>query len=84
MNLYITSEVEKFNKEFEVGTLQFVKVKDAIAEAIYQELKPLQEKRLELEKNSSYVNKVIKEGAEKASKIASQTVKEVREKMGLA
>ena len=37
----------------------------------------------ELENNPEYVDKVIAEGAEKARKIASETVKEVKEKMGL-
>lgn len=81
--LFIPSEVEGFKKDYEAGTLQFVQVKDAIADDVYNELKPLQEKRKEIENNPSYVDKVIKEGAEKAKAIASQTVKEVREKMGL-
>ncbi len=82
-DLYISSDVEKYKKEFEKGTLQFVTLKDAIAEAIYKELEPFQEKRKELEAKPEYVAKVIKEGAEKAHAIASQTVKEVRQKMGL-
>ncbi len=81
--LFIPEQVTGFKKDYEAGTLQFVAVKDAIADAVYLELKPLQEKRKEIESNPSYVDKVIKEGAEKAKAIASQTVKEVREKMGL-
>ncbi|MBI4226324.1 tryptophan--tRNA ligase [Candidatus Roizmanbacteria bacterium] len=82
-NLYLSSEVEKYKKEFNNGTLQFVTVKDEISEAIYKELQPFQERRKKIEADQSYLNKVIKEGAEKARAIASQTVKEVREKMGL-
>lgn len=82
-DLYISSQVEKYKKEYEKGALQFVTLKDAITEAIYTDLKPIQEKRKEIENNPDYVNKVIKEGAEKARAIASQTVKEVRQKMGL-
>ena len=43
----------------------------------------LEEKRKELEHKTSYVDEVIKSGAEKARKIASETVFEVKEKMGL-
>lgn len=81
--LFLASDVLKFKNDFEKGTLQFVSLKDAIAEAIYKDLKPLQEKRLKLEADKYYVDKVIKDGGEKARAIASQTIKEVRQKMGL-
>jgi tryptophanyl-tRNA synthetase len=78
-----TPSIEQFKKQFEDGSLRYVELKDAVAEAIYQELKPLQEKRKQLEADPAYVDRVIKEGAEKARKIAQQTVREVKEKMGL-
>src|SRR3989344_4781310 len=81
--LYIPNEVEKYKKEFTDGTLQFVKLKDSIAEAIYKDLQPFQERRKKIESDQAYVDKVIKEGAKKAREIASQTVNEVRKKMGL-
>lgn len=58
-------------------------IKNELSEAIFNELRPIQEKRKELENNPEYVDKVIKEGAEKAREIASKTVLEVREKIGL-
>ncbi len=63
---------------------EYAPLKDQIAEAIYQELKPIQEKRKEIEKDQKYVDQAIKEGAERARKIASQTVDEVKQKIGLA
>ena len=81
--LFIPSEVEGFKKEFESGTLQFSSMKDAVAEAIFKELQPFQQKRAEIIKNQEYVDKVIKEGSEKARAIARKTVDEVKEKMGL-
>ncbi len=59
-------------------------VKDSLSEAIYEELKPLQERRKKIEQDQTYIDKVIREGGEKARAIAGQTVKEVKEKMGLA
>lgn len=82
-NLFIPSEVEEFKKSFQDGTLQFVKLKDAIAEAIFAELKPFQERRAKIAQDQKYVNEVIRDGAERARKIARETVKEVKEKMGL-
>ena len=54
-----------------------------MATAIYKELLPIQEKRNAFEKDPVYVEKVLKEGAEKARKVAKETVREVRRKMGL-
>ena len=48
------------------------------------EIKPLQEKRKELEADPGYIDKVIKEGAEKARVVAHETVSEVKKKMGLS
>ncbi len=82
-DLFIPGKAEQFRKEFESGKLQFVVVKDAVAEAIFRELEPFQARRKEIEKDIKFVDSVIKEGAEKARAIASRTVEEVKEKMGL-
>ncbi len=83
-DLFINKEsVEGYKKEFEAGTLQFVKLKDAVSEAIYKELETFQKKRAEIASNQEYVDQVIKDGAEKARKIARDTIREVKEKMGL-
>jgi len=58
-------------------------LKKELADAIYKEIAPIQEKRIELEHKTSYVDEVIRNGAEKARKIASETILEVKEKMGL-
>lgn len=63
--------------------IRYGDLKAELADAIYKELKPIQTKRQELEHKTTYVDEVIKNGAEKARKIASETVLEVKEKMGL-
>lgn len=63
--------------------IRYGDLKKELADAIYKELLPIQEKRKELEHKTSYVDEVIKSGAEKARKIAAETVLEVKEKMGL-
>jgi len=63
--------------------IRYGDLKKELADSIYRELKPIQMKREELLHKTSYVDEVIKSGAEKARKIASETVLEVKEKMGL-
>lgn len=64
--------------------IRYGDLKQELAQAIYDQLKPIQEKRRELESNPEYVNKVITEGAAAARKVAQETLQEVRQKMGLA
>lgn len=83
-NLFMEKDiVDNYKKEFEASTLQFVKLKDAIAEAIYAELKPFQERREKIAADQKYVDEVIRDGAERARKIARETVNEVKNAMGL-
>jgi tryptophanyl-tRNA synthetase len=58
-------------------------MKNALAELIFTELKPLQEKRKEFENNPELVDKILEESAEKCRERADKTMKEVKEKMGL-
>lgn len=81
--LFLPEKIKKYHEKFNVGSLMFMEIKDELADAIYQELKPIQERRKKIESDQTYVDKVLKEGAEKAREIAFQTVKEVRKKMGL-
>lgn len=75
-------------KEYEAQYLstgiRYGDLKNELAEAIYGELAAFQGKRIELENNPEYVDKVISDGAKKARAAASKTLEEVREKMGLA
>ncbi len=82
-NLFVPDSMEDFHQQYDAGTLKFSEMKDAVASAISAELRPLQEKRADLEKDTAYVDRVIKEGADRAREIASKTVDEVKQKMGL-
>ncbi len=63
--------------------IKYKELKEELATAVYEELKPIQERRKTYENNPSLVDRIIKEGAEKAGKIAKETVREVKEKIGL-
>jgi tryptophanyl-tRNA synthetase len=74
------SELEK---EYTGKGIRYGDLKSELAEAIYNDLEPIQSKRGELKENPEYVEKVIKEGGEKARVIAKETLDEVKEKMGV-
>lgn len=73
----------KYEKDYLNQGIRYSELKEELAQAIYKTLKPIQEKRKNLEQNKKYVDQVIKEGAEKARKIAQKTLAEVQAKMGL-
>lgn len=62
--------------------IRYGDLKAELAEAIYKELKPIQERRAELVADKSRIDRVIREGAEKAMIVARETMGEVKEKMG--
>src|SRR3989344_5725167 len=74
---------KEYEKQYQRSGIKYQGLKNELAGAIYEELKPIQEERKKLEKDPEYVEKVLREGAKKARQIASQTVVEVKEKMGL-
>jgi len=81
--LYLPDNLAGFRDEFQKGTLMFGAMKDTVAAAVSADLAGFQAKRKELEGNPSYVDSVLSEGSKKARAIAQETVREVKEKMGL-
>lgn len=79
---------DEIRKEYEVAYmgagLRYKDLKESLAQAIFAELEPVQQRRAELEADTAYVDTVIAEGAAKAREIAQVTVLEVKQKMGLA
>jgi len=61
----------------------YAEFKKDLAEVIIKGLKPFQERRKKYEKNPRLVEKILAQGQKKAEKIAQQTMKEVKTKMGL-
>lgn len=84
VELFEGLEKQVYYSEQYVGAgIRYSDLKNELAIAIDRELAPVREKIKELEAKPEYVEKVIKEGAEKARVVASKTVAEVKEKMGL-
>ena len=81
-------EGEARKKEYEAQYLgegiEYSALKNDLAEAIFAELKPLQEKRKVFENDLSLVERILEEGAYKAGKVAKETLLETKKAMGLA
>ena len=60
-----------------------MKVKKYLNEVMQAELEPIRKRRQEYENNMDYVYKMLKEGSDKAREVAAQTLKEVREAIGI-
>ena len=72
---------EEIEKEFEGQN--YGSFKQKVAEAIIKELKPFHEKYNEIIQNPEYLEAICKKGAEKAQKIASKTLRNVYDKIGI-
>lgn len=78
-----TDKHENYELSYMNEGIRYGELKTQLAEAIYKELQPIQERRKYFEENPKEVDKIIKEGGQKARQIAQETVGEVKEKMGL-
>lgn len=56
--------------------------KQAVGEAVVADLEPIQKKVKDLEANKDYLDEIIRNGAEKASRIADRTLTKVQKKIG--
>lgn len=86
LDLFRPNRLEYYAGLYKRGELKYSELKEDLARGIYDELKPIQERRIEIEKrdrDERYVDRVIREGAEKARKVAKATMEEVKEKMGM-
>jgi tryptophanyl-tRNA synthetase len=74
--------VRYFEEQYDAGTLRYSELKPAVAEAMVAELNPVRERREELAAHPERVREALDHGAQRARKVAVQTMDEVREKMG--
>jgi len=77
------SEYTNYKRYHEEGTLKYAEFKPALAELIANYFADYRKKRAELSNNPDYVKKVLADGAKKASVVATKTLQEVKQKIGL-
>ena len=73
--------ISEAEKHFE--GLGYGELKSQTAQAVIDELSPIRQKLQELKQNRSYLEEMMKKGAEKARLIANKTLKKVYKKIGL-
>lgn len=74
---------KEYENQYTSSGVRYGDIKKELAQAIYAELQPIQEKRKSLEADLGYVEEMIALGAKRAREVTLQTIIEVREKMGL-
>ena len=76
-------KVQELKDHYERGGLGDVKIERYLNDILQAKLKPIRERREEFAANPDYVMNMLKEGSEKAEKVAAQTLKEVKDAMGI-
>ena len=76
-------EIDMVNRECRVAGIGCVDCKKMLAQNINQKLAPLRERRKGFAENPDRVWEVLYDGADRARKIADQTMREVRDAIGL-
>ena len=79
-NEEVKAWVETGCKEAKIGCIE---CKQPVIDAINKELKPIQERASHYIDDPDLVKNIVAEGCEKARKLARETMREVREAMGL-
>lgn len=80
----LENEYRKFENDYKNKAIRYSELKEKLAQAIFKELKPFQEKRETLLDNPSLVDSIIENGQRECMEMAEETMKEVRQKMGFA
>lgn len=82
---YFTDEdtVKQIYQQCTTAQIGCIECKKILAENLNKFLTPIREKRKELERNKDFIDKIIKQGNEKAQETAKQTMEETKESMRL-
>lgn len=73
---------QKYVQTYKDKVIRYGEMKTDISEAIFEELKPIQERRKYFEEHPQIVDAIVEEHTQRCRAIAKATVHEVKEKMG--
>lgn len=76
-------KVAELKEQYQKGGLGDVKIKRYLNKVLEEELGPIRERSEKFAQNPDAVYEMLLEGSKKANKVANQTLKEVREAIGL-
>ena len=75
--------VEHFKNAYNDCSIRYGDLKKQLAEDILRVTTPIRQRINDIRDNDEYLSQVVRQGAERAREAASQTLKEVREVMGI-
>ncbi len=85
LKLFAGQEISsKFSQDYQIKQIRYSDLKEALAQAIYKELQPFQEKRKEFAANQKLLDEILEQSNAECRKEAEETMREVRQKMGIA
>ncbi len=76
-------ELADWEAKYRAGGVGYGTVKKRAAELLCEYFRPYRQKRQELEQNRDYVEQVLTDGARRARAVASETLRRVRDAVGL-
>jgi tryptophanyl-tRNA synthetase len=74
---------DDFTKQYQNGSIKYSELKAALADVIADYFAPMRERRKELDHEAGRIAQVLADGSASARAVASKTMKEVKEKIGL-
>ncbi len=75
--------IEQLKEQYRHGGLGDVKIKRYLIDVLEAELSPIRNRREELAKDPETILQILKDGSEKAEKVAAQTLDDVKSAMGI-
>ncbi|MBU4204766.1 tryptophan--tRNA ligase [Patescibacteria group bacterium] len=76
-------EVNNLKELYRKGKVSDSEVKRKLAEALNQFLKPIRERRQKFQQRPNFIKEILVEGSNREKKIAQETIKMVKEAMGI-
>lgn len=84
VDLFLGQEAkENYQSQYLSSGIKYGELKEKLANAIFKDLEPIQARRKSFEENPKLVKEILEEGRVYCSKIAQQTLTEVKKAMGL-
>ena len=80
--LFSKEQLSDLEKRYKEGGISYKESKEILIENIKKIIKPLREKRKELEKDKEYVLDILREGGDEMRARAEKKMQEVRDKIG--
>lgn len=77
------STAQKFREDFDKASIRYGDMKKQLAEDMVKFIAPIREKANDIRNDEAFLNKVIREGAERSRESAYKTIEAVRKAMGL-